>query len=1120
MHSKNAMIVYTTLLVLGIGLIIFGSVYFTQKSYQHSNNRRELSSENKKYWEFFPYGDESMVQLNITFFNWNNPKEVSNLEQNVKVNEEVLDFLVRENKTITEVSREDNKDSGTEIVTLSSEFKRQFIQFAKDAKHKDDSSSSSSATSKSELIEKRDITLANIGAFKYWNYIKNSPTGTNAIKLLYKQIKELEEYYYVYIKNKVSDLLKDKKSFVESKIFNQLTFSQETKENMYDSFKLSFSNSIDFFQVMTECNHSSEFYKKCDLFLQLYSISKEDFKLMTDNFRSILKDNFNLDVSKISKEDFARYQWGLGQYNTDSIFNKNTTYFGYELFKYAKENYPKADMILTLTQITKLIDYSFVKKNEEDAKYIATKEEKSILFDKSVVDGIYSGEVKSADLDIDLKPEQKEIIINYLKNVIFDDPTKADTNKNNFEDVKLNKEKQRKRVLIELAEVSSQQLYNNANILGFNVFIYLLAKKTKEDFLTKPEECSAKLNLINDLEKAKSICGSFNNFKDITDIEKLILAEFYEDGTYKSTIDVIIDNAEKSDNFQDGVIAKISNYIANINTEHIKNAIYKNYKELDFSVFGLSLLITGQYTEITPYHNLFEISSKLNNVKDFNRYVKDLGKTNPYTDEIVRKRADFSGLFSSNYIRQSFIDNIFDKKELFSVDLFLDYLRDYYISNHLKGLTTTKTIDAFSEISTNEWIISGYEDPILTKLKANSMLLGGNPTINSKINPFFERDNVLSKNYLVYSGKNNTELSRKIISMNSDSKYKNKFTVNKPYYPGNNGKIVDKVVMLENKSLIRNSLNATDSSILSTAANRKTGEIVESSNAIGFIFDDIFGKVVVNFNSTDSFSKAVTLEKHNMNNTMQYSSNDNNVIELSEAFDYPLVASMKYFNNSKLKNKVTFVNKTALNINSFQYIEKIDDDENIVNNSEKESTDKSDDPAKKEEADTTNDPDIESWIKIDPKTGLAVSSSLNFMYSIIIDSDDLFKFKEGESKVIPLFFKSTKLKLSKAAVDEFLGSIFGDLLASSLLLYFGIGFTTFGLLMLGYSVFKPELKPEIIRMSSNVSTYGVFPDEVTHMEEQRAMTINHNRSESSKEVVDVPTRNSRLNKDGNYYNDA
>lgn len=1104
MNSKNYQIFYIFLIVIGIGLTIFGGVFYQQILYNNTNSRIALSKENKEYWGKSPYGVNSVNHYNISFFNWLNPEELLSDDKIVSVKEINFKPFIDESSELIELNREAYSERSTEIVKLKTKYTRKYE--SKSAKNfflsglNDYSKNSNNRTeiiraendflpqltkennfsyeinSIKRNLEDKDVTfdLLNIGAIKYWSQIKNTPNASIAIKLLYKQLKEIEQYYYSYILKISNEKITDYASFSTSNLFKDLTFEEKVKEKMYDLNKLSFKNNPSFFFLLKECNKNVEVIlstaSECTLFTEIFGITSKDFATLSSNFRTMLTDKLKIDFDKTT---FARNQWAKGSYISESIYNNNSTYFNKEFFSYVKDQKKEISIDWSFEIITKLIDYSFVLKNDNDDSYIAKDDEKSLLFDKELVDGIFEGSVTSLGLK-EVSKEQEDLLFSYLKQLLNIDLTNVKAANNDLNTNTDYTSDQRKRVLLEISEFNVYTIYTFANTLGYKLFLNLVSSEAFKNYFNL-KTCEETIKFITDAEKIKSICNQYNQLLDVENVLILLEGVMYDKDPASSFLKNLLTSSELAE-FNSNFNSQMKEYISTVNTKYIKDDKFSSYLDLDFSVFGAEMLFTSNYRTITSYTKLSEISDDFKNIFEFEDYCKSKSVKNPFTSVIIREAASFDKLFSVNFLIKSFVDNLKNIKTEFSSDVFLSYLRGLYISLKLNNLKITKTISNNTKNDVNNinnWIFS-YTDDLLQKYQQTSILYGGNKAIKKDVNIIFERDNVLDSEIYLYTGYNNTILTRRYFSITGDKEDKNKATIFKNYYPGNNGALIKKKQILKDSGIIRNCLNTTDGFILPGKINHKRvldEDEKTDTNLHNFYYDDIIGKIILNkTNTTTAFSKAFKLDRYTMNSTVQFASNSDGFIEMEEAYDYPIVAGLKYLSNSKLAGNVDF-------------------------NSKKEDM-------KKE--------NFDSYLEIEPISGLTVNSNISFMYSIIIKPDDLFSI--SKKKVIPIYYKSKQLSLNKEVVNDYLDQLLLDSLIASLLMYFGVGFITFGILMNFYAYFKPDVPKDLIKMSSNVSTYGAFAEAEDGNSDNLLKESNNdyqinkiksNESRSDKEVIDT-----------------
>lgn len=1029
MLDKNYLSIYAVLAFLSIGFIILGSVVFKNQEYYSIDSKTSLLRENDKEWKRGPYTNETPHQMKISLFNIKNPRALITNEK-IEVMEKENNVNIFEKLEYDELYRKPYQN--TEILNLKLKNTRTFEKIA-------------------ELKElNEDLTLIKTGSFVYWNYVKNSPKGSNLITRLYKQLKEIETKYFLHIKLKAKSKITSFESFKTSTLFNDVLLTDEVKEIMYNKVKMSFIVDTSFEESLLICNDSKKYQtyfkrketiytwnsmpQKCLLFKQLFNLSNENFKKMSENYLNFVQNELNIQVDKYQ---FAREQWGRGKYIDSFFMNNNTHLFGKELHAFDKK------IELDQEIVNKLIDYYFVHENDISKEYIASEDKKSLFFDKYFIDSFYKDNTIKFPL-IDLSPQQENTLKEYLKSIYNSDF-------NNDE-----------REIYELSEFFADRLYYFATKLGYELFINILSNKAVSEYFSK-KTCLENIDFIENKDELKKICTEFNDLKELKDVNKMLLGILYEKSSVVEFIESTITDKDQRAKFILELKKIYVSYISDINTNYIKDdkldskyLINGNYKELNFNKFGLVQFFFSEYPTFSSFKSFYDIDG-LKDVSEFTKYCEQVKKENPLKKEKVEQKADFSGYFSIGYIS----NELKDKKD--KSDVFVDYIRELYINLKLSGLTRT-----ISEQNDQQELESGYIDELLKSFNSKSILLGGNKILYD--NQYLDSDKFTGDRVSFYSGFNNTAISRFFYSTNglnlidSEDNLANKIVYKEMYYPGNNEPLRFSYEKVSDNYVSRSDLNCTDMYKFIPQSNRKNFVSKNLNTQDDCIYiPEIFSKVYLNKTKEIKLATYLNAEEFKLNFTKTYlKSNDNQLIDLSQVFKYGLAASKKYFLDSKeIFNAVNFYKSG------------------------------SETPLSKEEMD--KDDSVESLMTIENTIGLNVKSSLNIMYSLKINKDILFQ----NEKVIPLYFKKKSFDFSSNDLHNNFSSIRGNSFGFKLFDFIGVGLLLFSIMAIVYIVFKPTEKSEentqIKYQNSLVSTYGALGEDLEDSKENKNDTYFSNK---------------------------
>ena len=996
MIGKVYIIGYVISLVISIGLIIVGSVLYSNLIRKSITNRLELSKDNQKYWSNGPYGQALSNKINITLFEWTNSKDL-NSNNKVAVKEVDLPFLIDEKINYQEISRKDV----TPLPNVNQEILTMKVNYDRTVKEDDNAA-----------VEAK---IFNIGAIKLWEYIKNSKEGIHSIKFLYRQLKAIEDYFYLNLKQMLLEKITTTDEFV--KIFDKVDLDQTVKSNMYNKYKMSFKRADDFsfLEVLYECNRNPTNDKpthedlglrqKCNLFDTLYGSSK--LTEIQNYFLNYVKTTFPEIAT--DKYTYTREQWGSGKFSQDaSVFGTNITLFKQELFFYAKEKFPDKKLSLSDVKTKKLIDYSFVLKNDKDPNYIAEDKDKSSLFDKEKIDELYVNFKNKVDTDLKagLTEDESSIVQHYIADYLFvNDP--KDTTKKNL-------------MTLELSEFVSGIFYYLSSDIGQEYFYQLVAQQALDEKFIK-EDCNKIFTLL-EVGQRKKICDAFNNFNNRQIVKSVIEATYFTNLDIETKISEILEKQER-ENFYSQFKSIIDGYIEENAISVVKDS-FTHYLEIDFTKFGALQLFLAEYkaNEKLGFKTLSDISDKFKLNKDFNQYVTELGLVNPLTRIDIEGNSNFSGLFSIDFLYKKIIENSGGIKEKgFNTDTFINYIREIYVEHYFQGLTKKVTLDNNN--------FSSYIDSTLTFRKQRSILLGGDRAIEDKIYLIFPHEEFLDNRISLYSGKGDISQVRKFSSLTGENNLDGELVVKRRYYPGNNQPVKEKFESIGTNFKETNSLSATDGFVFPGKISTN-GDYNKKEFKNCFFNSELLTKLYFNKGGSSGDFKALNYDSFDYSYETQFKENptsslyDKDIITYNTPFNYPLISSMKYFFLNEYNKTVSFTNKTAeIKLEDIKFQD-----------------------------------DLNSTSILEPDSGLTVHSKLNFMYSIRIQPDLLFNIPS--TKVIPIFHKRRSYDANKKDIVSFLDVLLQNLFASSLFSFFGVGLLTFSLCMLVFAIFRPKVDDE------------------------------------------------------------
>lgn len=992
--NKKFIYIYSVFILIGIGIIGF-SIWMSFIIHDQAREGALMTEETNGLWGYIP------GQANVSIFKIHSFFNLQDLDnvffQNSKlVAEEMGPYTVQEyDEMINRTYSQDNSS----------------VNFKMWRYHHN-------PTKDEDLKQKENITTINLPSLGVWYQAKNASPSQIALKGLYTIYKSLtSDFFYGAIQTAIQRLPPVNSTDYLS-IFPDIYFSEEFKKKMtYDKDFGLFGNNNAFFvkAVLTHPSSDSKFL------MDFYNLQDVEMKYLKTYFNNAkltaLKNDSNIEL--------GTKQWlDLSINSGDSISKLNSTAQGFYLeygaylkFILGKESRSN----LTYDQAKKLF-FEFNDPDDENYKSGIYKDDSACLINKK-------------NLDIILDPEiSEQKAIDYINNNLF--IQNLDESKNIYgylkyivDEVAIGKFRGGNGATAAISDFLSQAIYQIFNSIGWDCYLGILQRNLYFNvFIQNNSTCFESLERISLPKKfdINLICSNPQlDTKKFENIKTWMNGILYKENLLKNLLNNTFNNSITEYDYislineNSNILKTFVQYVDEIFTQY---NIKGNYKAMDLTPIAISQFILGNATQSAD-------TLQSDSVKEWNQdhykvqpefvnFLKKFNYSKPnITVDQMLNIANFDNLYNSRWISDRFIEyynsNIsISNKSPFASREFIQYLRYVMVYEVLNIFTTKKAYD----------FLWGYEDELLKQVKETNYFLGGDPTVVTKFS-FLNNMTEIPEDWDIwsmYTGKGDYKLTR---AFKTVAGYNQSYIMMKePYFDGK-----DTTMKFRNPWRDYVVLNGTDALSMNPDVSPK--------DILWAYLDDLFRTCSFTYNSTKNFNKLTahrfvltqdTIYNSTLNNFNKvfFSDKYNGFGNLTSVFKVPMYASKPYYRDCD---------------NLFNARPDI----KLLNITHQKSEDQDD-----------QDLYYESWIDIEPYTGLVMRAAQKLLISAFIEKDELF---EIDDKFVPIYNIFRTGNFTQVATDQVLGDLFVGLTFKQVFEILGVTITFLFISLLLFNLIRAKM---------------------------------------------------------------
>lgn len=583
-----------------------------------------------------------------------------------------------------------------------------------------------------------------------------------------------------------------------------------------------------------------------------------------------------------------------------------------------------------------------------------------------------------------------------------------------------------------IAEKFSYKFRKLVQSIGFDVFITLVAQKAHGKYY-KAHSCQESLKEKSDFSDSliSRICSTYD-IKQYSNLRKIIEGFLYLDNVVLGLLNLSIEERIQVTDPKSKFNRDIEASIVEIHKEVLDTEYPGHYRLVNLIRIGGLEIFFLRFLNYTGFEDMRHLDNeKYHNFEEFTIFCKFKGFKSDLTEEELLQHLDFDGLFSVSQVQKTLIEYMDSASETPKRGIlgkpFVSYIREIFIKYILH--------DIYDIDRSSEELFYGYESRLLKYQQEMSALQGGDRAVDPVISfiPIFEAPS----DWSFYSGVDQTNKIKKFKSINSQDT-DGKISLRRKYWDGD--------------SISEYNFNPypNEVSLLGTDGYSFSPSIHKSDSIQMYIRELQRSCSFQYYNIKKDYLNMFELYRMRMDDASIFIKSNlyNNLIpgftNLSSIYDTPLFASKRYFKDSEYENQVDF---------------------------RKISTNKT--------TDDIDDIDLfyDSFVDVEPFSGVTLRSAMKLMYSIHIKNDELFEFEKD--KFIPLFYIMTSFNSTDTSISgDYLNVLVSNIAIGNFITYTGTTLLTLFFALCLLIIFKIQIgKKEGVREKGDLEEDLFFQQE-------------------------------------------